>query len=48
VIDGTRCKRVDHDVMEVLREFRDSADARGVAVDIIGLDLGRIGGALAH
>ena len=48
VIDGTRCKRIDHDVMEVLREFLDSADARGVAVDIVGLDLGRTGGALAH
>lgn len=48
VIDGSRCKRVDHDVMEVLREFRDSARPRGLDIHIVGLDLGRGEGARAH
>lgn len=46
IIDGSRVKRADHDVMEVLREFRDSSAARGVGVQVVGLELG--GGGLAH
>lgn len=47
-IDGSACKRVDHDVMEVLREFRDSAAPRGLTIRITGLDLGTTEGGLAH
>ncbi|MBK6305455.1 MAG: SulP family inorganic anion transporter [Gemmatimonadetes bacterium] len=46
IIDGSRVKRADHDVMEVLREFRDSSAARGVGVQVVGLEL--CGGGLAH
>jgi carbonic anhydrase len=48
VIDGRACKRVDHDVMEVLREFRASGPLRGVEMEISGIDLGPSEGALAH
>jgi MFS superfamily sulfate permease-like transporter len=47
-IDGSACKRVDHDVMEVLREFREAGSLRGVTVRMIGLDLGPTGQGLAH
>ncbi len=39
VIDGTRSKVIDFDVMEILREFRDGAAARNIAVDVHGLTL---------
>lgn len=47
IIDGSRVKRADHDVMEVLREFCDSSAARGVGVQVVGLELGGSDG-LAH
>jgi MFS superfamily sulfate permease-like transporter len=46
-IDGSSVKRADHDVLEVLREFRDSAATRGLQIRLIGLNLGAPGG-LAH
>ena len=39
VVDGTRSKVVDFDVLEVLREFRAGASARNIAVDIRGITL---------
>jgi len=39
VIDGTRSKVVDFDVREILREFRDGAASRNIAVDVHGLIL---------
>ena len=39
VIDGSRCKRVDHDVLDVLREFKASATNRLLNIDIKGIDL---------
>ena len=47
-IDGSSVKRADHDVMEVLREFRDSGGPRGVSVRIVGLELESGVGGLAH
>ncbi|MBK6487972.1 MAG: SulP family inorganic anion transporter [Gemmatimonadetes bacterium] len=47
-IDGTACKRIDHDVMEVLREFRDSGNPRELSVQMIGLELGPVGQAMGH
>ena len=38
-IDGSRCKRIDHDVLDVLREFKDSATNRLLHIEISGLDL---------
>ena len=46
-IDGSNVKRADHDVLEVLREFRDAATTRGLEIRLIGLNLGGPGG-LAH
>lgn len=46
-IDGSNVKRADHDVLEVLREFRASAAARGLEIRLIGLNLGA-GEGLAH
>lgn len=48
VIDASACKRVDHDVMEVLREFRDSSGPRGLSIRITGLELGTTEGGMAH
>lgn len=39
LIDGSRCKRVDHDVLDVLREFKASATNRLLNIDITGIDL---------
>lgn len=39
-IDGSRCRRVDHDVLEVLRDFLEGATERKLDVTITGLDLG--------
>ncbi|MES2624796.1 MAG: SulP family inorganic anion transporter [Pseudomonadota bacterium] len=39
VIDGSRCKRIDHDVLDVLREFKESATNRLLNIDIKGIDL---------
>lgn len=39
VIDGTRSKVIDFDVMEILRDFRAGAPARQIAVEIRGLTL---------
>ncbi|MDP1860085.1 MAG: SulP family inorganic anion transporter [Gemmatimonadaceae bacterium] len=47
-IDGSWVKRADHDVMEVLREFRDSGGPRGVTVRIEGLELEAGVKGLAH
>jgi len=47
-IDGSACKRIDHDVMEVMREFRAAAELRGVSVRTVGLDLGPTTQGLAH
>lgn len=47
-IDGTACKRIDHDVMEVLREFRDASALRGVSVQMIGLDFAPSAQGMAH
>jgi SulP family sulfate permease len=38
-IDGSKCKRVDHDVLDVLREFKSSATNRLLYIEINGLDL---------
>jgi MFS superfamily sulfate permease-like transporter len=46
-IDGRDVKRADHDVLEVLREFRDSAATRGLQIRLIGLNLDATSG-LAH
>ena len=42
VIDGTRSKVVDFDVLEILREFRATASARRIAVEIRGTILNPI------
>ena len=48
-VDGSYVKRIDHDVAEVLREFRTSAAERMITVRFIGLDsLGFSEGGLAH
>lgn len=39
VIDGTRSKVVDFDVLEILRDFRAGAPARQIAVEVHGLTL---------
>ncbi len=39
IIDGSKCKRVDHDVLDVLREFKASATNRLLNIDIRGIDL---------
>jgi MFS superfamily sulfate permease-like transporter len=39
IIDGSKCKRIDHDVLDVLREFKASATNRLLHIDIRGVDL---------
>jgi MFS superfamily sulfate permease-like transporter len=39
VIDGSQSKVLDFDVLEILRDYRTSAEARNVAVDIRGITL---------
>lgn len=39
VIDGTRAKSIDFDVLEILRDFHAGAAARDIAVDVRGLTL---------
>ena len=39
LIDGTQSKVIDFDVLEILRDFRASAAARNIAVDIRGITL---------
>ncbi len=48
VLDGTSCTRIDHDVLEIIREFRETAPARSIAAEIKGIDLGTTEAALAH
>ncbi len=37
-LDGTRCRRIDHDTLEILREFRDyGAKERQITLKIIGI-----------
>ncbi len=40
VLDGSMCRRVDHDVVEVLREFQASTAERKLEVKVLGIDLG--------
>jgi len=39
VIDGSRSKVVDFDVLEILRDFRNTAPARRIAVELHGISL---------
>jgi MFS superfamily sulfate permease-like transporter len=39
IIDGSKCRHVDHDVLDVLRDFQSSARERRLDVTITGLDL---------
>jgi SulP family sulfate permease len=39
VIDGSRSKVVDFDVLEILRDFRNTAPARRIAVELQGISL---------
>lgn len=39
VIDGSRSKVIDFDVLEILRDFRNTAPARRIAVDLQGISL---------
>ncbi len=39
VIDGSRSKVVDFDVLEILRDFRNTAPARRIAVELRGISL---------
>lgn len=39
IIDGTRTINVHPDVLEIIKDFRDSASTRGVDIEVINLDL---------
>lgn len=43
-IDATDVTRIDHDVAEVLREFRESASNRQISVEVTGLNTGLVPG----
>lgn len=36
-VDATRTRHIDHDVVELLHEFREHADARGIALTLVGV-----------
>ncbi|HYC84745.1 MAG TPA: hypothetical protein VEB86_05960 [Chryseosolibacter sp.] len=37
IIDATRSKAVDHDVIEVIRDFTVNAKKRNIHVDVVGI-----------
>ncbi len=39
VIDGSRCKTIRHDVIEIIRDFRVNARSRNIALEIRGIEL---------
>ncbi len=47
-IDGSRCRRIDHDVLDVLRDFAAGAGARRLEVRITGIDIAGLPPALGH
>lgn len=46
-IDGSRSKYIDHDVVEVIHEFRDTCVTRGITTRLVGIPSPRMGAA-AH
>lgn len=42
LIDGTRNRFIDHDVLEILKDFQQHAAERGIKVEVVGIDLDAI------
>lgn len=39
-IDGTHCERIDHDVLEFIADFRETAKLRGIDFRLVGISAG--------
>ena len=37
IVDATRSKHIDHDVVELLHDFEDNAQARGISLELVGV-----------
>jgi MFS superfamily sulfate permease-like transporter len=45
-VDGSRSKHIDHDVLEILNDFRNTAHARGITLRLVGIPEPRLAAAM--